>query len=233
MRALMPSLVLLGAMGCVCRAQAAGEKPPPAEKPRQNAAAADAQTLEAYRRGLAAARAGQHAAAIGHFNVALARVYLARGRVHLKRGDHQQAVADFTAALKLNPKAGYPHFERGVAQARMGNLAKALADFRAALLLIDQAPPKVADRVAWELTEAYARWPLRHGKAYVRRPPTGGKVPEELDRAMLINERLYRMQFQLNLPSMERRGSFRAEDRKIEFRIGPPPQRPEPPPEKH
>jgi tetratricopeptide (TPR) repeat protein len=231
MRALMPSLVLLAAVDSFCRARAADERPRPAEKPRQNTAAED-ETLEAYRRGLAAARAGQHDAAIAHFNAALYDIYLDRGRAYLEHGDHRQAVADFTSAIELEPKRGYAYFERGVAHAKMGEYVKALLDFREAIPRIEPAPPDVVDRAAREMLMIYARPHRRGDMLGLFHLLTGGKVPEELDKAMRMNERFYRMQFGPELEWMEHKDSFRVEGLKTEVRINRPLEGPEIVPDK-
>ncbi len=55
-----------------------------------------------------------------------------------------QAIADFDAALQINPKYAEALFGRGVARRLQGNVAAGDADIAAALVL----DPKVADELA-------------------------------------------------------------------------------------
>jgi tetratricopeptide (TPR) repeat protein len=59
--------------------------------------------------------------------------FLGRGQVGLARRDADQALADFTQALKANPRDPAGYFERGRAWALQGEYAKAALDFEATL----------------------------------------------------------------------------------------------------
>jgi tetratricopeptide (TPR) repeat protein/predicted aspartyl protease len=71
-----------------------------------------------------------------------------RGLVHLRRGEYDRAVADYNAALAINPKIAWSYYGRGLAELKTGETAKSTADFAAAHAL---AP---------NLTEEAARYGL-------------------------------------------------------------------------
>jgi tetratricopeptide (TPR) repeat protein len=52
-----------------------------------------------------------------------------RGFVYLLMLQHEKAIADFDAALKINPNNSIVLFARGLAKARVGRQAAAEADF--------------------------------------------------------------------------------------------------------
>lgn len=45
------------------------------------------------------------------------------------RQDIKGGIADFTAAMRLNPKDGYAYFSRGMVYSKIGNYQQAIADF--------------------------------------------------------------------------------------------------------
>jgi serine/threonine protein kinase/tetratricopeptide (TPR) repeat protein len=54
-----------------------------------------------------------------------------RAKKHVGRGENQQAVADYTTAIELYPRAGEPHYDRGLIYwKRLKDLDAALIDFR-------------------------------------------------------------------------------------------------------
>ena len=55
-----------------------------------------------------------------------------RGYVHLRAGQPQLAIADYDAALKLEPRIDTSLFGRGVAHAALGDKVQAAADLAAA-----------------------------------------------------------------------------------------------------
>jgi tetratricopeptide (TPR) repeat protein len=55
-----------------------------------------------------------------------------RGLVHLRRGEYDRAVADYNAALAINPKIAWSYYGRGLAELKTGDTAKSTADFAAA-----------------------------------------------------------------------------------------------------
>jgi Flp pilus assembly protein TadD len=55
-----------------------------------------------------------------------------RGYAHFRFGSFDKAIADFDAALKLNPRMADTLFERGVAKRRQGDTAGGDADIASA-----------------------------------------------------------------------------------------------------
>jgi tetratricopeptide (TPR) repeat protein len=60
----------------------------------------------------------------------------------VRRGEWKQALADYNAALTINPRSAWSLYMRGLVEAKSGQDGQAKAD-RAAAIAID---PKVADR---------------------------------------------------------------------------------------
>ena len=56
-------------------------------------------------------------------------VYSGRSRAYLKKGDYDSAIADFSEAIRLDPKSAEAYYGRGYAYARKGDKAKAEEDF--------------------------------------------------------------------------------------------------------
>jgi tetratricopeptide (TPR) repeat protein len=67
-----------------------------------------------------------------------------RGLVRLRMGDYAGAVADYTAALTIDPKIAWSLYGRGLAKLKLGDKAGGEADIAAAKGLA----PKLADRAA-------------------------------------------------------------------------------------
>jgi tetratricopeptide (TPR) repeat protein/tRNA A-37 threonylcarbamoyl transferase component Bud32 len=61
--------------------------------------------------------------------------YIARGKAHFNRGEHARAIADFDAAVRLDPKNVKAYFNRGYTYRKMGAYSRAIADFDAAIRL--------------------------------------------------------------------------------------------------
>ena len=58
-----------------------------------------------------------------------------RGLVRLRRGEYDQAIVDYTRALKLQPDLAWSHYGRGVAELREGMKDQGQADIDAAIKL--------------------------------------------------------------------------------------------------
>lgn len=88
---------------------------------------------------------------------------LARGDGHKSRGDLDRAIADYDAALKVDPKLADAHHHRGLAWRAKGDRRRALADFDAALRLRPDFDSARASRRALvqEIERLGAQMPLR------------------------------------------------------------------------
>jgi Tfp pilus assembly protein PilF len=65
----------------------------------------------------------------------LARVLANRGVAYLAKGDHDRAVADYDAAIRLDPGFALAYDRRGVVFGRKGDADRAIADFTQAIRL--------------------------------------------------------------------------------------------------
>ncbi|MCA1197364.1 tetratricopeptide repeat protein [Sphingomonas sp. R647] len=62
-------------------------------------------------------------------------ILAARGRVHARLERNNEALADYSAALKLAPRDSYTLYNRALIYAQMGNYRRAIEDFDASLKL--------------------------------------------------------------------------------------------------
>ncbi len=62
-------------------------------------------------------------------------ILAARGRVHARLERNREALADYSAALKLAPRDSYTLYNRALIYAQMGNYRRAIEDFDASLKL--------------------------------------------------------------------------------------------------
>lgn len=91
-------------------------------------------------------RTGRIAAALKKFNHTLATApddysaLLGRGRCHRLLGAHDKAIADFTRAHVVQPRAARPLFERGAIAILIGRYEASRADYEAAALLEPHYP---------------------------------------------------------------------------------------------
>jgi tetratricopeptide (TPR) repeat protein len=70
----------------------------------------------------------------------LATVYARRGSAYDDKGDYDRAIADYDAAIRLNPTSAGIYNNRGFAHDNKGNFDRAIADFNEAIRL----DPKIA-----------------------------------------------------------------------------------------
>jgi len=70
----------------------------------------------------------------------LAQWYVLRGVEWTAKGDYDRAIADHTAALKLDAKAAHANYYRGVAWSNKGEFDRAIADFDIAAKLKPDEP---------------------------------------------------------------------------------------------
>src|SRR5262245_5115076 len=97
--------------------------------------------------------------------------YLARGERGFRRGDLDRAIADFDAAIRLDPGKAMAYGQRGNAWRSKGDQERALADYEAAIRIDPHNPAVFRDRgILWR----------RHG---------------DLDRALVDFERAIRLGF--------------------------------------
>ena len=61
-----------------------------------------------------------------------ADAYHNRGLSHADSGDHDAAITDNTAAIRLNPEHALAYYGRGVSHEQMGNRAESEADYHRA-----------------------------------------------------------------------------------------------------
>src|SRR5262245_36142509 len=97
--------------------------------------------------------------------------YLARGERGFRRGDLDRAIADFDAAIRLDPGKAVAYSQRGNAWHSKGDQERALADYEAAIRIDPNNPAVFRDRgILWR----------RHG---------------DLDRALVDFDRPIRLGF--------------------------------------
>ena len=65
-----------------------------------------------------------------------------RGLVHLRLGQYDQAIADYTVALKDNPRQAWSLYGRGLAELRKGDKAQGDADIKAAAAIAPNLPER-------------------------------------------------------------------------------------------
>lgn len=100
----------------------------------------------------------------------LAVAYTNRGIAHASLGQHEEAIADFSEAIRLAPDTPFPYYNRGNAQYDLGNFDEALADYTAA---IQRGP---------EMALAYYNRGLTHQKLGHRR-----KSIEDFQKALTLD----------------------------------------------
>ena len=88
----------------------------------------------------------------------LARLYFNRGVEWAAKGDFDRAIADYDAAIKLQPRSADTHFNRATAWASKGDPDRAIADYDAAIKLDPKEPAAYGGRaVEWAVKGDYAR----------------------------------------------------------------------------
>jgi lipoprotein NlpI len=88
----------------------------------------------------------------------LARLHYNRGIEWAAKGEHARAIADYDAAIRIDPKSAEAYFNRGHAWAHRGNSDRAIADYGMAIRLNPKDPAALASRAAeWLLKGDYAR----------------------------------------------------------------------------
>ena len=64
-----------------------------------------------------------------------AEVYYTRGIAYCESGDYDQAIADFTKAIELEPGRAEGHYNRGTAYSKKGEVKLAIEDYTEAIEL--------------------------------------------------------------------------------------------------
>jgi Tfp pilus assembly protein PilF len=105
-------------------------------------------------RKLVAANAGTRDIASRKFTgAALATLHFSRAVSHHRQSHYKLAVADYSRALRLNPKLAVARYNRGVAHSRLKQYENAVADYKQAVRL-DRRYVKAYNNLAW----AYLKW---------------------------------------------------------------------------
>ena len=63
-----------------------------------------------------------------------------RGLSHAEKGDHDQAIADYTEAIRLDPKIAAAYYNRAISYAEKGDHDQAIADCTEAIRLNQTQP---------------------------------------------------------------------------------------------
>lgn len=81
-----------------------------------------------------------------------------RGKAWSQKKDYDRAIADFTNALRLNPRYVYAFYNRAVAWQHKGDFDRAIADFTQAIRLKPKIPRLFYDRgIVWYLKRDFDR----------------------------------------------------------------------------
>jgi len=79
------------------------------------------------------------------------RAYNSRGNLWQRKGEYDRAIADYTAAISINPKYSRAYIGRGVAYVEKHDYDRALADYNTAIQLDPKDPVAYNNRgVAWK-----------------------------------------------------------------------------------
>ncbi|MBI4193471.1 MAG: tetratricopeptide repeat protein [Betaproteobacteria bacterium] len=89
---------------------------------------------------------------------ALAQTHFNRGVEYASKGDHDRGIADYDAAIRIDPKFADAYHNRGTSWANKGEPDRAIADFDAALRLNDKDADIYHSRaIEWTVKGEYAR----------------------------------------------------------------------------
>ncbi len=95
-----------------------------------------------FKQGVEAYEQGNYQAAIDALNEAIQqeveqpdRAYYLLGISHLKLGELDQAIADYSKVIELNPDKVRAYYDRAVAKTELGNYEQAVADYDRAIEL--------------------------------------------------------------------------------------------------
>ncbi|HXF66166.1 MAG TPA: tetratricopeptide repeat protein [Burkholderiales bacterium] len=106
-----------------------------------------------------------------HSGEALAKLHYNRGVEWAAKGDHDRAIADYDAAIRLSPKFADAYYNRGHAWAGKGDSDRAISDYEAAIRLNPKDPAAYIGRaVELALKGDYAKAAADYGEAIARDP---------------------------------------------------------------
>ena len=77
--------------------------------------------------------------------------YSNRGAAYADLGEYQQAIADYTSAIELDPNLAMAYFNRGVAYKVLAEKAEAIADFEKVITLT--ADPQLIEMARQQIEE--------------------------------------------------------------------------------
>ena len=75
-----------------------------------------------------------------------ARAFNGRGILWKRKGDYDRAIADYTAALQLNPRYVFAYYNRGIGHSDKGDYPRAIDDFTQAIHLDPKLPQAYNNR---------------------------------------------------------------------------------------
>jgi tetratricopeptide (TPR) repeat protein len=105
---------------------------------------------------------------------ATAAEYVNRGVGHSRQGELDQAIADYTQALKLDPKLAVAYRNRGRDHAALGQHDRAIADFTASIRLEPEKTNAYVDRARCHLQKGEHDRAIADYSEAIRRDPKNG-----------------------------------------------------------
>ncbi|MCC7485970.1 MAG: tetratricopeptide repeat protein [Burkholderiales bacterium] len=107
----------------------------------------------------------------------LARLHFSRGVDWMGKGERDRAIADYDAAVRLDPGYADAYYNRGIAWSGKGDSARAVADFDAAIKLDPKdAAPYAARADEWAMRGDYGRALADYELAVKLKPKDGASV---------------------------------------------------------
>jgi Flp pilus assembly protein TadD len=123
--------------------------------------------------------------------VALPEGRVARGKIFFRNGDIESALADFDAAIKMNPKDSEPVILQALCYEKLGNATKADENWRMALKLDPDAPEPHYRLGRTEMDRAKPTLAIDHfQKAMAKAPDKAAYLPDlcfQLAQAQLLS----------------------------------------------
>lgn len=121
---------------------------------RQRKLSVAEKTLDSYDKGVKAAEIGRHALAIKHFTNAISeapesnKLYHHRADSFALNRQHLEAIADYDAAVRLDPAYPDTYLDRGNSRYALSHLNEAIKDFSEAIRLNSEWAEAYANRAA-------------------------------------------------------------------------------------